>query len=367
MPAKGLPKNLALTLWLIAPLGVVALLCWWIFHSFAAGPAMNAPARGQGAGDTGGANALGEFLAGNDPNEVQRQNRLLREGKLVHPADWPGGVRLVLAAPQDMEMAPPFVVYTFEDDRPTWNVELERMEPLEAGFSLDIRPGRLDRNQPIFIGERVTTSGIRHTERTETVGGSVRPSATAPMLFASGENDIPLASFTLRPVPPGDTPEDEPLVIDVANLGFMLSHVDRGRFFTDGGQQDPQWDGPVKFVLDADAIGTLTPIVIYISPTEKNSMNAPQRSMRPGDGRWELSVDAGEIDASYPVYLAYPVDRKINMLLAQPGNRYIVGPTEDTRFPSVRVVPGDPPPAEGEPLIIDLTPLARLLPEGSTP
>jgi|GEM_PF-2553107 len=97
--ARGTKKNLLLTLWLIAPIAVVALLCVWIFTSFERGPAMNPPGRGVGAEDTGGANALGEWLAGRNPDEVQRINRDLREGRLVDPTKWHAGVDVRITYP----------------------------------------------------------------------------------------------------------------------------------------------------------------------------------------------------------------------------------------------------------------------------
>lgn len=57
-------KNLLITLWLLAPIAAVGLLAWWIAVSLNIGPAMRAEPVGPGAGDTGGANALGEFFAG---------------------------------------------------------------------------------------------------------------------------------------------------------------------------------------------------------------------------------------------------------------------------------------------------------------
>ncbi|GJM18674.1 MAG: hypothetical protein DHS20C14_08870 [Phycisphaeraceae bacterium] len=76
-------KNVLLTLWLLFPITVVGVLMWAIFASLGSPRAMDVPAVGPGAGDTGGANALGEWLAGNDPNAVD-------------PALWPGGVEIHL-------------------------------------------------------------------------------------------------------------------------------------------------------------------------------------------------------------------------------------------------------------------------------
>jgi len=94
--ARGTKKNLLLTLWLILPFLVVGGLVAGIFITYAKGPTMDARPVGQGAGDTGGANAIGELLAGNDPDQRARTNRDLREGTLIDPLDWPGGVSIML-------------------------------------------------------------------------------------------------------------------------------------------------------------------------------------------------------------------------------------------------------------------------------
>lgn len=93
--ARGWRKNLALTAWLMLPLAVVAGLVVWIFAAYRGGPIMDARPIGQGAGDTGGANALGEWLAGRNPDEVARLQRDLREGRLIDPLDWAAGIVLV--------------------------------------------------------------------------------------------------------------------------------------------------------------------------------------------------------------------------------------------------------------------------------
>lgn len=66
-------KSIFLTAWLILPLAVVVFLCVWIARSLQNG-AIGAPApRGQGAGQTGGANALGELLAGRRADGTSRE------------------------------------------------------------------------------------------------------------------------------------------------------------------------------------------------------------------------------------------------------------------------------------------------------
>lgn len=56
-------RKSALTLWLTAPIAAVVVLCAWIVVSMRAGPKMQAVPVGAGAGQTGGANALGEWIA----------------------------------------------------------------------------------------------------------------------------------------------------------------------------------------------------------------------------------------------------------------------------------------------------------------
>jgi hypothetical protein len=93
--AKGSKKNLLLTLWLFLPFAVLATIIGIIFNSYG-NKKMDARPVGQGAGETGGANALGELLAGNDPGERERTARDLREGRLIDPLEWPDGVRFVI-------------------------------------------------------------------------------------------------------------------------------------------------------------------------------------------------------------------------------------------------------------------------------
>ncbi|MEQ8850583.1 MAG: hypothetical protein RIB32_02225 [Phycisphaerales bacterium] len=98
-------KNVLLTLWLIFPLAVMGGLVWVIVATVGAPKKMDVPAVGPGAGDTGGANALGEWLAGNNPNEVD-------------PAKWPGGVEI--RVPVAAFDAPPTLAPEGEEDAHTW-------------------------------------------------------------------------------------------------------------------------------------------------------------------------------------------------------------------------------------------------------
>lgn len=96
-------KNLMLTLWLIFPIAVFGGLVAWIFGSAGSPRKMEAVPVGPGAGDTGGANALGEWLSGRDPNAVERANIARREGQAVDPFWWPEGTRFVVRAEGPVE------------------------------------------------------------------------------------------------------------------------------------------------------------------------------------------------------------------------------------------------------------------------
>lgn len=59
---KPLGYRLLFFAFVLSPLAVLAILCWLIVVSLQAGPAMENAHVGAGAGDTGGANAIGEML-----------------------------------------------------------------------------------------------------------------------------------------------------------------------------------------------------------------------------------------------------------------------------------------------------------------
>ena len=81
---------LSMAIFLIAPVAVVGVIVWIIIASLGAQTNGTQP-RGAGAGDTGGANAIGEMLAGNDPEQIERGNQQRRRGELRDPWDWPAG------------------------------------------------------------------------------------------------------------------------------------------------------------------------------------------------------------------------------------------------------------------------------------
>lgn len=92
-------KNLILTLYLASPIAVFAGLYVLIFVTLDKDKLMaDAPAIGAGAGDTGDANAIGQWLAGRDPDAVSLANKAKREHLFIDPRDWPGGIELVIPA-----------------------------------------------------------------------------------------------------------------------------------------------------------------------------------------------------------------------------------------------------------------------------
>tara|TARA_R110000737_G_scaffold2923_15_gene9754 strand:- start:33199 stop:33783 length:585 start_codon:yes stop_codon:yes gene_type:complete len=84
-------QTLILTTWLALPFICLTLIMVWIFVSLDKDRLMNEPPVGAGAGDTGNANALGQYLAGRDPDEVSKANQARREHSKVEPFNWPGG------------------------------------------------------------------------------------------------------------------------------------------------------------------------------------------------------------------------------------------------------------------------------------
>jgi hypothetical protein len=191
-------KNLALTGWLLLPILVFSGLVWWIFVTASRPRLMDEAAVGPGAGDTGGANALGEWLAGRDPNAVEAANIARRQGAPVDPFAWPGGTEVVVRAPN----APSVVVgWVDPDTRNLRAVALRRSD--EPGvWSAVLREFRPPAGTPLFLafGEmRQRVAGGRR-EVTDTVGRLLTP-APVPRVV------------------PQDTPTAEPLRLELTPPG----------------------------------------------------------------------------------------------------------------------------------------------------
>ncbi len=91
-------QNIVLTIWLALPITIVSLMMVWIFVSLDKSRLMaGSPPIGAGAGDTGNANALGQWLAGRDADEVSDALDARREGRAIDPRDRPGGIELLVS------------------------------------------------------------------------------------------------------------------------------------------------------------------------------------------------------------------------------------------------------------------------------
>jgi len=106
-----------LTIWLALPITIVTLLMVWIFYSLDKDRLMSdAVPIGAGAGDTGNANALGQWLAGRDANAISRALDARREGRAIDPRDWPGGVTIKIPL-SSFGVNPESTMLVFVDDQ----------------------------------------------------------------------------------------------------------------------------------------------------------------------------------------------------------------------------------------------------------
>lgn len=178
-------KNLLLTCWLALPILVFSGLVAWIFVSASRPKAMNAVAVGQGAGDTGGANALGEWLAGRDPNEVERANIARREGRPIDPFVWPGGTEIIVEHRADEAVSFGWVdpktgllrsqVLTYRDG--AWRAVLIEHRPA-PGALVYVTAGTM--SQRIRGDERSVVDGAGVALRARSIAGVVPETTPTP-------------------------------------------------------------------------------------------------------------------------------------------------------------------------------------------
>lgn len=110
-------KNILLTIWLALPITIVSLLMVWIFYSLDKDRLMDdAVPYGAGAGDTGNANAIGEWLAGNDADAISLAVKARREGLAIDPRDWPGGVEIRVQIPEGESDTPRLLLTLIHDE-----------------------------------------------------------------------------------------------------------------------------------------------------------------------------------------------------------------------------------------------------------
>lgn len=148
-------KNVLLTLWLLFPIATMAALVWAIVATVGAPKKMEATPVGPGAGDTGGANALGEWLAGNNPNEVD-------------PAMWPGGVELRIST--DAFVAPPTLSPMGEEETHVW-APFERegdyvwvLKPYDVRLSDEFVVTGMGEDARRFTLPRTSASGVARND-----------------------------------------------------------------------------------------------------------------------------------------------------------------------------------------------------------
>ncbi|MEL6330163.1 MAG: hypothetical protein AAFR38_10920 [Planctomycetota bacterium] len=182
---RGTRKFVLLSAVLASPFVVLAVIFVWIFTTLGGdGPIMRAAPKGAGAGDTGGANALGEILAGRDADRVQAENRAVREGTLARVWELRSGFVIEFRAVGGSDGAP-------------W-----RREPLRLTLDRDAGGQPLESTTPV---ERIA-DGLW---RTEFGPGGFPPSARIRIESATGE---PLAwglesdDGRFRPVPAVEPP-----------------------------------------------------------------------------------------------------------------------------------------------------------------
>jgi len=140
---------------------------------------------GQGAGNTGGANALGEWLAGRNPDAVQAAKEQQRELGFARPEGWPGGFVLRVRTGR-AEVGPVFVS--------------ARLPGAEASGARLFRLGR------------VASAGEEAVWEVRFEAGRW-PAGTR---FAVGLGEAMGEHRTLPEVPTAGVPEDEPVVVEVA-------------------------------------------------------------------------------------------------------------------------------------------------------
>jgi predicted alpha/beta superfamily hydrolase len=140
-------RRWALTLYLLAPLAVLAGLCWAIVYSLEHGVKLVGKPHGAGAGATGGANAIGELLAGNKANasakpkpEPKPEPKTEHQSGPIAHAEPPEAGTTAATEPAAAKPAP-------KSDA------LVRPESLEQGFILIVqdKSGKANADSPIFM------------------------------------------------------------------------------------------------------------------------------------------------------------------------------------------------------------------------
>ncbi|MEM7623224.1 MAG: hypothetical protein AAF235_08465 [Planctomycetota bacterium] len=185
-------KNpVALTLFLLSPLAVVGGIVWWISVSLNVDRAMEAEDRGAGANDTGGANAIGEWLAGRDPDVVEQRNRAVRTGDAMYPADVDVPILLATLPPPAVGRDAGLVAVLRERRGEAREIRLMPAEVDgalagamlfgEGVFAAVIRPGELRRQDQIRFDAGTESASTGFTDLP--LMKAVDTESTLPVLF----------------------------------------------------------------------------------------------------------------------------------------------------------------------------------------
>ena len=148
-----------LTLYLASPIVVFAGLYALIFVTQDKDKLMrDAPPIGAGAGDTGNANAIGEWLSGRDPDAISLATKAKRERLMIAPSDWPGGV--LLSVPQSALPAGAERVYltVIHRDSGTYSTTNMRHDNTAGRFEAELEQSVLQNGSRFVIATSLPSS-----------------------------------------------------------------------------------------------------------------------------------------------------------------------------------------------------------------
>ena len=172
-------KNILLTIWLALPITIVSLLMVWIFVSLDKDRLMDdAVPVGAGAGDTGNANAIGEWLAGHDADAISLAIKARREGLAIDPRDWPGGVeiRIPLAA---FGLDPESTKLVFVDDQ-SLEILTQEMSAEDNGWAALVVPSKEAKG--FFFYASTSDPVLTGNELLDVRGRTLRPIDLEPQI-----------------------------------------------------------------------------------------------------------------------------------------------------------------------------------------
>lgn len=144
-------QSIALTAFLLTPVAAIFILVWAIIVSLRTGPEMRAPRVGAGAGDTGGANAFADLIAGRKSHP--ESERPPDPPDAVRPESLAQGFDIVVhdATGRADEKSPVYVAGNFNDWNPgdpkavmtrradgAWTIRLT-MPPVPPGERMEFR------------------------------------------------------------------------------------------------------------------------------------------------------------------------------------------------------------------------------------